>query len=168
MDDSDKKSSRELVTLPADLAERVEAFRERSGITSKSESLKMLIEGGLRRYDTREDLFARCEAATRKGQSLGDLITLVTADHPLVQSTSLDMYSLDVFLRPTSPDEPEERFRFSRIRKRWTWEYQHPNDGDWRPKPKPQRASGDDDDYGSGSGRAVSRGKAQLDDDIPF
>lgn len=176
MGDSPKKSTRELVTLPPDLAERVEAFREKTGMVSKSESLKMLIEGGLRRYDSRDDLFQRCAAATHKGQSLGDIINTVTADHPLVQSTSLDSDSLLVFLRSVD-DEADERFRFARAAKRWSWEYLHPSDHDWRVMERIQpaaggggrpSASGMDDDI-SGGGRPKARGgKAELDDDIPF
>ena len=160
MDDSPKKSTRELVTLPPDLAERVEAFREKTGMISKSESLKMLIEGGLRRYDTRDDLFERCEAATQKGTSIGDIITDITADHPLVQATSLDSDSLIVFLQ-AKEDEADQRFRYSRVLKKWTWEFFHPSDGDWR-EMKRALATG-------GGGRPAARGgKAELDDDIPF
>ncbi len=153
MDDSPKKSTRELVTLPPDLAERVEAFRAKTGMMSKSESLKMLIEGGLRRYDTRGDLFARCKAASAKGQSLGDIITFVTADHPLVQSTRLDSDSLIVTLRNTDPDLADQQFRFSRARKKWFWEYVD-RDGDWVELKKEHQEA--------------ASPKAELDDDIPF
>lgn len=168
MDDSPKKSTRELVTLPPDLAERVEAFRAKTGMMSKSESLKMLIEGGLRRYDSRDDLFERCESATQNGQSIWDVIRTVTADHPLVQSTNLDSDSLIVFLRSID-DEPDQRFRYSRHSKEWSWEYLHPNDHDWREvkRKKPQTAS--DDMAPREGGRPASRAaKAELDDDIPF
>lgn len=166
MNDSSKKSSRELVTLPPDLAERVEAFRAKTGMLNKSESLKMLIEGGLRRYDSRQDLFERCGAATAKGQSLGDVINFIVADHPLVQSASLDLNSLLVYLRPIE-DEANERFRYARASRKWIWEFQHPQDDDWRPVKRPSRAGGMDDDFGGG--RPASRGgKAELDDDIPF
>lgn len=146
MEDSPKKSTRELVTLPPDLAERVEAFRAKTGMMSKSESLKMLIEGGLRRYDSRQDLFDRCKAASQKGQSIGDIITFVTADHPLVETTSLDSDSLTVTLRQNDPDDAAQRFRFSRAKKKWYWEWYSSRDDIWR---------------------EVTT-KAQLDDDIPF
>ena len=165
MEDSPKKSVRELVTLPPDLAERIDAFREKTGMASKSESLKVLIEGGLRRYDTREDLFGRCEAATQKGQPIGDIITFVTADHPLVQSTTLDSDSLIVALRSSDATETDERFRFSRAKKTWAWEYLHPGDHDWR-EMKRKRPAVDED---MGGGRPSARGgKPELDDDIPF
>jgi hypothetical protein len=167
MDDSSKKSTRELVTLPPDLAERVEAFRQKTGMANKSESLKMLIEGGLRRYDSREDLLERCRAATTKGQSLGDIINFIVADHPLVLSTSVDQHSLTVYLR-FAQDEHPERFRYARAPRKWFWEYEHPGDNDWRLRPMPK----DIDDFGgapAGGGRPSARGgKAELDDDIPF
>lgn len=168
MDDSSKKSTRELVTLPPELAERVDAFRAKTGMVNKSESLKMLIEGGLRRYDTRADLFERCRTATTKGQSIGDIINSIVADHPLVQSTSLDLDSLIVFLRAVE-EEPDERFRFARAQRKWAWEFRHPSDGDWRPV---RRRGGMDDDFApppSSGGRPAARSKADdLDDDIPF
>jgi hypothetical protein len=134
-------------------------------MASKSESLKTLIEGGLRRYDTRIDLFERCEAATQKGQSIGEIITSVTADHPLVQSTSLDSDSLIVFLR-SNDEEPDQRFRYSRAGKRWSWEFLHQSDHDWREMKREKRPSTDDM---SAEPRPRSRAaKAELDDDIPF
>lgn len=156
MDDSSEKSTRELVTLPSDLAKRVEAFRARVGNMSKSESLKLLIEGGLRRYDTRDDLFERCQEATRRGQSLGDVIMQILADHPLVERTMLDSASLCAYLTRDNPDEADFRFRFIRGAHRWVWEYEDAyNNNEWkavsRGKPSP-----------------APRSKAELDDDIPF
>ncbi len=86
-----KKSIRKLVTLPPDLAERVEKFRETAGALPGLDALKILIEDGLRMRDTQEDLFRRCETLTASGQNIGDTdLNLVTADHPLVERTVVD------------------------------------------------------------------------------
>jgi hypothetical protein len=148
-----KKSIRKLVTLPPDLAERVEKFRAVSGASSESDALKLLIEAGLKLRDRPADLFQRCETSTLSGQSIGEIIGLVTSDHPLVERTVVDTDSLDVYLRAPA-DARTERFHFSRARRIWAWEYQTGNYDEWAPvvPPKPKR---------------ISEG-GDLDDDIPF
>ncbi|MBN9087428.1 MAG: hypothetical protein J0J01_11015 [Reyranella sp.] len=171
MGDSPTKSTRELVTLPAELAKRIEAFRARVGHMSKSDSLKLLIEGGLRRYDTWDDLFARCQEASRSGQSLGDIIMQILVDHPLIASTTLDSSSLCAYLVKDDPEETEFRFRFSRSSNSWAWEYlaDDYNQREWRERERP-KAPPSDDDFSPPPGprRPATRSKAELDDDIPF
>lgn len=156
-----KKSSRKLVTLPPDLAERVERFRETSGATSESDALKMLIEDGLKLHDTAEDLFQRCETSTANRQGLAEIMNLVTADHPLVDRTILDSEALLVILK-TGSDEPAERFRYSRSRRDWEWQIQHGgfSDDNWEVY-RPQRTS-------AKPSPMAKPGGGDLDDDIPF
>ena len=162
-----KKTVRKLVTLSLETAERAEQFRIRTGATSESDALKALIESGLQRFDTREILFARCEAATVAGQSIGDIITLVLADHPLILRTTLDSGSLCAFLAEEDPNDSNNRFRYDRRLKKWFWEYEDVfKDNEWaevpRKKASPSSPTG-------GGGRPAARGgKAELDDDIPF
>lgn len=160
-----KTTVRKLVTLSLDTAERVDKFRARTGAPSESDALKALVEGGLSRFDTYDDLFSRCQKATEASQSIGDLITSVTADHPLVISTSVMGGSLYVTLRkndPTDEDEPQFRFRFRRDAKEWSWERLSKRDEDWMVyKPYVEATAG--------GGRPSARSnKAELDDDIPF
>ena len=149
-----KKTVRKLVTLSLDTAERVESYRERTGAASESDALRALVEGGLSRFDTPDDLFARCQKATASGQSVGDVIMSVTADHPLVRSTSVEGGSSDY-------NEPEIRFRFRRDQGLWSRQKHGQQDDDWvtiPPKVEPP-----------GGGRpAAPRGGKDLDDDIPF
>lgn len=149
-----KKSVRKLVTLPLDTAERVDQFRAKAGLASESDALKTLIEGGLSRYDTREELFIRCQTATASGQSIGEIINTVVADHPLVKRTSVDAISLRIYLRDDPENQSEFRLVFFRKSKRWIEEVRQGHD-DWmeivKEKPRP-----------------LARSKAELDDDIPF
>jgi hypothetical protein len=115
-----RKSIRKLVTLSPELAERVEKFRETFGASSESDALKVLIEDGLKMRDRRDDLFERLKNATQNGQSLGDIINLLAADHPLVLSTLLTADQLEINLR-TSTDEPDQQFSFSRLHRKWDW-----------------------------------------------
>lgn len=147
-----KKSVRKLVTLPPDLAERVEKFRESTGAASESEALKGLIEAGLKMRDRSEDLFQRCETATASGQSIGDVINLVTSDHPLVERTILDNETLQVYLK-SDYNNPTERFVYSRSERAWVWQFSH--DGDrW--------------EYVKRRNSALSGAGNDLDDEIPF
>lgn len=149
-----RKSVRKLVTLSAELSERVEKFRAAFGATSESDALKMLIEDGLKSRDRREDLFERLKNATESGQNLGDVINFLATDHPLVESTFLTSDELSVNLK-TSTDESDQQFRFSRHHKEWDW--------------LERIGDGYDDKW-----RSVKRRKDQnkstsdLDDDIPF
>jgi hypothetical protein len=162
-----KKTVRKLVTLPLDIAERVEQFRAKSSAVSESDALKALIEGGLSRYDKPSDLLLRCQTATERGQTIGDIINSITADHPLVKSTTLESSTLFIYLKEEDPNDPEaDRFRFSREEKKWTWERCSGPGEDWeevRPRRPPVAAAS------FGGGRPAARaGKAELDDDIPF
>lgn len=118
-----KKSIRKLVTLSAELAERVEKFRDSVGAASESDALKTLIEDGLKLRDRAEDLFTRFENATQNGQSIGEIINLLASDHPLVASTFLNSDSLIIYLK-TETNSESERFCYSRTAHNWDWERQ--------------------------------------------
>jgi hypothetical protein len=148
MDQKLKKSVRKLVTLPRELAEQVDAFRQKAGSSSESDALKTLIEGGLKRYETPKELFARCEAATNNNQPMGDLITSVIGDHPLVESTRLDAHALVVNLVKKESESP---FRFVFMRSRRTWS------AEWYDYGKKVWDAGKFDDAGN-----------LVDDEIPF
>lgn len=164
-----KKTVRKLVTLPLETAEWAEQFRIKSGATSESDAFKTLIESGLQRFDTSDMLFARCEAATSAGKSIGDIINYVLADHPLISSTTFDSAALCAYLVRDDPEEPNCRFRFSRHLKKWSWEYEHPHDHDWREAKRAKPAPSMDDDFSPPTRpQAATRSKAELDDDIPF
>jgi hypothetical protein len=148
-----RKSVRKLITLPPDLAERVEKFRETSGASSESEALKALVEAGLKLRDRPEDLFQRCETSTSGGQSIGEIINLVTTDHPLVESTVTDKEALTVYLKKPESEAPRERFRYSRSQGNWKWEWEREYD-QWMPVERPKQAK--------------AKPGGDLDDDIPF
>jgi len=148
-----QKAIRKLVTLPPDLAERVDKFREAIGASSESDALKMLIEDGLKLKDRAEDLLRRCEVMTANRQSIGEIVTL-TSDHPLVERAMVDNDSLILYLKMTSTDRSEYRFRFSRSQRTWHWEI---NVGEFEPDWRP---------YSSEAPAAPRAG--DLDDDIPF
>ena len=152
-----RKGIRKLVTLPPELAQRVDKFREAFGASSKSDALKVLIEDGLKMRDRREDLFERLGNATENGQSLGDIINVLATDHPLVLNTVLNSDELIINLK-TATDEPDQQFSFSRFHKKWDWLKRVGNnyDGGWEPVRPP-------------AGRAARRKPMNdLDDDIPF
>lgn len=115
------KSIRKLVTLPPDLAERVEKFRQSIGAVSESDALKALIEDGLKLRDAPADLWQRCLTLTSSGKSIGDIINLVTSEHPLVESTLIDHDFLVVNIVP-SENQEHERFRYLRKSREWLWE----------------------------------------------
>jgi hypothetical protein len=150
-----KKSIRKLVTLSAELAERVDKFREDIGAASESDALKALIEHGLKLRDKPEDLFDRFTNAAENGQTIGEIINLLASDHPLVKSTVLNSEALIIYLK-IEPNAEAERFYFARDSRSWSWEKQV---GDWnneqwevlRPKQPPR-----------------SKPVNDLDDDIPF
>lgn len=150
------KAVRKLVTLPPELAERVERFRETSGASSESDALKTLIEDGLKLKDRPEDLLRRCESLTAARPNVADVVTL-TSDHPLVDRAILDSEELKIHLKKT-PDG-EFRFRFSRGSRKWTWEVNAGEfDEQWQHY-KPLKSAAQQPS-GAGSG--------DLDDDIPF
>jgi hypothetical protein len=144
-----KKTVRKLVTLPLEAAARVDAFRQKSGATSESDALKALIEGGLKAYDTEKDLYERCQAATTEGKAIGELITQVIGDHPLVEATRLDANALTVNLK-RGESEQDARFAFYRGSKEWHAEVFIGRDKGWA-------NAGFD-----------SSGTVSMDDDIPF
>src|SRR4051794_25879618 len=117
---SQSKSVRKLVTLSAELAERVDKYREATSAASESGALKALIEDGLKLHDRPADLFERCKTATAKGQSLGDIINLLAADHPLVHSTYIHPETVVINLKEDG--SYEERFVYGRLNKTWDWE----------------------------------------------
>jgi hypothetical protein len=150
-----QKSVRKLVTLPPELAERVEKFRESSNAPSESEALKTLIEDGLKLRDRSTDLFERFKSAIEKGQTIGEIINYLASDHPLVSSAILDHENLNIYLK-SEPDQPDERFSFNRLKKKWEWERLIGDyaDASWEPI-----------EPGAPPGR---RTVADLDDEIPF
>jgi hypothetical protein len=155
-----QKSVRKLVTLSPELAERVEKYRASSGAASESDALKALIEDGLKLKDRSSDLFERFESATAKGQSIGEIINLLAADHPLVYSTFLSHDTLNIHLK-MEQDQLEERFSFDRMEKKWTWERRIDGYGDDRWETiRPKAVAKYDDSY---MGTTKS-----LDDEIPF
>jgi hypothetical protein len=147
-----QKAIRKLVTLPPDLAARVEEFREAIGASSESDALKMLIEDGLKLKDRPEDLLRRCEAMTANRQSIGEIVTF-TSDHPLVERSVVDTDALLLFLK-TSSDHSAFRFRFSRPDRTWHWEI---NIGEFEAQWMPYSLPTNDKQKGG-----------DLDDDIPF
>lgn len=159
MAQSQRKSIRKLVSLSAELAERVEKFQQESGAASESDALKMLIEDGLKIRDTPADLFQRCESATNSGQRIGDIVERLTSDHPLVHNTVVSADGLSVYLKSDGESQPE-RFHLSRIKRVWTWERSvsgYGNQDAWEDiTPRPQGSP------------ARSRLGNDLDDDIPF
>jgi hypothetical protein len=135
---------RKLVTLPADLADRVEEFRQTIGASSESDALKTLIEDGLKFRDRPADLLKRFETLVQNNQSIGDIVNLLASEHPLVENTFLDNDSLIVNLK-IAADSVDQRFRFSRLDRKWHWEIKTGRyDHDWGPR------------------------DADLDDEIPF
>ena len=154
-----KTTGRKLVTLPLDTIERAERYRQRYGAPSESDAFRALIEAGLSRFDTRTDLFQRCETATAGGVSIGEIINSILADPPLVKSTSVEGQSVYVHLRPLDPDdmgEPTMRFRFSRLGQTWMREVLQGQD-DWHRVREPAAE------------RPPARPATKdLDDDIPF
>jgi hypothetical protein len=157
---------RKLVTLPLELANEVERFRQETGAASESDALKALIGWGLTRNDKAQDLLERCKRATEGGVTIGDVITSVVADHPLVDRAVVGSRSLDVYLKSDDiDDEHQLRFRFARDGKNWVVERTENHGRDWgvvqfQPN-KPAVAKSE--------ARPSSRaGKAELDDDIPF
>jgi hypothetical protein len=159
MAETHQKSIRKLVTLPPDLAERVETFRENIGAASESDALKALIENGLQSYDKPRDLYLRCLTMTSSGKSIADVINFVTSGHPLIKSTFVDKDDLIVNIKIDDQDF-EERFRYSKNEKSWLWERNNSsnyNGNDWKdispdkkhPEKKPTNTT-------------------DLDDEIPF
>jgi hypothetical protein len=178
-----KKAIRKLVTLPLELALEVDRFRQESSATSESDALKVLIAWGLTRQDKPQDLFERCKRATDNGSTIGDVITSVVADHPLVDRSIVGVQALDVYLKSRDLDEEHQtRFRFKREEKAWiveitddhgrTWSLAHYAARKTKGQPPPPEKDGMSDDMSGGpasGGRPASRaGKAELDDDIPF
>jgi hypothetical protein len=169
MTQSQRKSIRKLVTLTAELAERVERFQRESGAASESDALKMLIEDGLKMRDRPYDLFRRCESAVKSGQRIGEIVERLTSDHPLVQQTTVTSDGVSVYLK-TERDALDERFYLSRSRRVWSWEQRRSdqfNEDDWveiqpqdpdAPPPDPSPRYG-------GRGRST---RDELDDEIPF
>jgi hypothetical protein len=165
-----KRTVRKLVTLPVELAEEVDRFREVTGASSESDALKVLIGWGLTRSDKPEDLYERCRRATGRGLSLGDVITSVIADHPLVESAILGALTLDVYLKTQDVDhENQLRFRFRRNDKTWVVDRTQDHGRSWQEVifANPQEMAAARNAKASG-GRPATRSKAELDDDIPF
>jgi hypothetical protein len=166
-----KKSVRKLVTLPVELAQEVDRFREATGASSESDALKVLIGWGLTRTDKPIDLVARLQRATTSGVSLGDVITSVVADHPLVDNATVSGSTLDVYLKSDDIDnESQLRFRFHRGNKTWAVERTENHGREWSlvtfaPSAKPEASA---PTSANGRPAAAARSKAELDDDIPF
>jgi hypothetical protein len=157
---SQTKSVRKLVTLSAELAERIEKFQRDSGASSESDALKALIEDGLKMRDRPYDLFRRCENATKSGQRIGDIIERLTADHPLVETTVVSSDGLSVYLK-VDPDTMDVRFYLPRSRQTWTWQRRvsgYHNDEAWE----------DIAPVNPDEPTTPGRKPRDLDDEIPF
>lgn len=182
-----KDTVRRLVTLPVELAAEVDHFKDSIGASSDSDALKVLIGWGLTRNDKANDLFSRCQTATEKGLPLGDVITSVISDHPLVERAMIGRDALDVYLKSADPDdEHQTRFQFDRNKKEWAAEYTSDHGRSWysvtfqpsekvegraaaQARSKTLELAAAARDSAKTSGRAASRtSKAELDDDIPF
>jgi hypothetical protein len=168
MAQSQRKSIRKLVTLSAELAERVEKFQREISASSESDALKILIEDGLKMRDRPYDLFRRCESAVKSGQGIGDIVERLTADHPLVENTTVNGEGLFVYLK-TEPDARDERFYLSRSRRTWSWQRRRGDYGDdqWEAiEPQdPDAPAPDPSPHYGGRGRST---RNELDDEIPF
>lgn len=81
---------RKNVSLPRDLAERIERFRTSRGLTAESDALRRLIEIGLGSIDGPEDLADRCYSATANGNGVGYVVSNILDDHPLVVRVNMD------------------------------------------------------------------------------
>lgn len=183
-----KDTVRRLVTLPVELAAEVDHFKDSIGASSDSDALKVLIGWGLTRNDKLNDLFSRCRTATEKGLPLGDIITSVISDHPLVDRTTIGRESVEVYLKSADPDEEHQtRFRFDRAKKEWEAEYTSDHGRAWysvtfQPSEKVEGkaaaqarsraqeiAAAAREEAAKASVRLAPRSKkAELDDDIPF
>lgn len=104
---------RKNVSLPRDLAERIERFRASRGITAESDALRRLIEIGLGIVDEPEDLFERCKSAAESGSTLGDIINVILNDHPLVSQTTINNDRVIVYLKN------RERIVYIKNEKKW-------------------------------------------------
>lgn len=157
MGQSPAKNMRKLVTFTPDLADRVELYRKKTGASSETEAIKALIEDGLKLQDTPIDLFRRCQMATIRGQSIGDIISLIATDHPLVESTILDRKLLTITLIKPSP---LEGVKFELIRERQIWEWYDWADvfSEWQVKAVPPHRTG----------MSASATSDDLDEEIPF
>lgn len=155
MAQSQRKTVRKLVTLPQELAERVDKFRQEISAASESDALKMLIEDGLKLRDRPSDLYHRFEAATRSGETIGSILT-IASEHPLVESAFINGNEAVIHLKETDPKP--QKFVFDRTQREWDWLEQiggyGPDDG-WESilkRPAPQKRATRD----------------ELDDEIPF
>lgn len=119
MTDSGKTSAaktvRRLVTLPLDVAARVDLYQQSQCVRSGSEALRALIDIGLTMTDTPNDLFDRLQAAAQEGRTLVDVINRLIDGHPLVASTTIDSGSVVIALKIGKPD-----FVYSRSLREWS------------------------------------------------
>src|SRR5690348_14651167 len=171
MAQSQRKSIRKLVSLSAELAERVEKFYHESGAASESDALKVLIEDGLKMRDRPYDLFRRCESAIKSGQRIGDIVERLTSDHPLVERTIVNGEGLSVYLK-SDPDAPDERFYLSRSRREWFWQVHKPsgyNNNEWEwENTEPVDPDAPPPTMPPIKSWSLNRRVKDVDDDIPF
>lgn len=104
---------RKNVSLPRELADRIERFRTSRGLASESDALRRLVEIGLGSIDTPEELAERCENATRAGHGFSYIIANILEDHPLVASMNINSDVLIVYLRS------EDELRFQKNSRQW-------------------------------------------------
>ena len=152
---SQRKNIRKLVTLPPELADRIDKFRQEIGASSESDALKLLIENGFKLRDRPADLYAQFEAAIQNGETIGGIIT-IASEHPLVESAFINGNEAVIHLKV---DGDPQKFVFDRSKREWDW-LRTDSDG-----------YGNDDRWFSiRPGRAPERTKpkADLDDEIPF
>ena len=90
---------RKMLTLPRDLARRVEVFRAKRKIRSDAEALRHLIERGLATAESPVELMERCVVSYyNSGPSYGSIIRDILEDHPLVKNIRIEPEGLYVNL----------------------------------------------------------------------
>src|SRR5438105_366008 len=93
------RSVRKLLTIPRDLIERVDGYRQRANLGSEAEAFRRLVEIGLLQTEDVDSLCARCEAAFKEGKSLAWINAHILYDHPRVMTVGLNANKLTATLK---------------------------------------------------------------------
>jgi hypothetical protein len=88
------------------------------------------IEIALSATDRPYDLYTRCQTILNNGNSIGDLIMMLT-EHPLASSTNVDASELTVLLKHQDRDRIRTRFVYSLKTKTWAVEKMTLPGGNW-------------------------------------
>lgn len=94
-----KATTRKVVTLPKEVVDRVEKYRQSRNLASESDALRRLIETGLGLLDTPDELTTRCQSATLRGETIGSVISNILDDHPLVNEITITSDHVRIELR---------------------------------------------------------------------